>query len=197
MADESCDYNLLKGIQSTCQATKRVGGLNKRIYLSTVSSLASIVFGTGNAITSFTFKAGKGFVKYIGKSDRNASSSDVEPGPNVNIRNHTLSPVVYYETAEDLAALDALIDSEGIFAVVETRAGGLEVFGINKVSFDSYGMKVTSNPQSSGVIINDDTAFLPVISGGHTNLQLLYNPAGTLAANIIALDAQTIDGNES
>lgn len=192
-----CDYNLIKGIQASCLAVKRVGGLDKRIYISTVSSLESVTFGVGNAITAFVFKAGRGFVKYIGKPDRNASSSDVEPGPNVNIRNHTLSPVVYYETAADLAALDALIDSEGIFAVVETRAGGLEVFGINKTSFASFGMKVTSNPQSSGVLINDDTAFLPVISGGHTNLQLLYNPSVALATNVAALDAQTIDGNES
>jgi|SRR5688572_20916060 hypothetical protein len=190
-----CDYNLLLGIQASCLATKRVGGLDKRIYISTVSSLASVAFGSDNSITSFTFKASRGFVKYIGKADANAASSDVEPGANVNIRNHTISPKVYYETAADLAALDALIDSEGIFAVVETRAGGLEVFGINKINFDSYGMKVTSNPQTSGVLINDDTAFLPVISGGHTNLQLLYNPGTALATNITALDAQTIDGN--
>jgi hypothetical protein len=65
------------------------------------------------------------------------------------------------------------------------------------VSWDSYGMKVTSAPQSSGVLINDDTAYLPVISGGHTNIQLLYNPIQTLAQNITALDLQTIDGNES
>lgn len=190
-----CDYNLLLGIQASCLATKRVGGLDKRIYISTVSSLASVAFGSDNSITSFTFKASRGFVKYIGKADANAASSDVEPGANVNIRNHTISPKVYYETAADLAALDALIDSEGIFAVVETRAGGLEVFGINKINFDSYGMKVTSNPQTSGVLINDDTAFLPVISGGHTNLQLLYNPGTALATNITTLDAQTIDGN--
>lgn len=190
-----CDYNLLIGIQASCLATKRVGGLDKRIYISTVSSLESVTFGANNSITAFVFKASRGFVKYIGKADANSAGSDVEPGANVNIRNHTISPKVYYETAEDLAALDALIDSEGIFAVVETRAGGLEVFGINKINFNTYGMKVTSNPQNSGVVINDDTAFLPVISGGHTNLQLLYNPGVALATNIVALDAQTIDGN--
>jgi hypothetical protein len=190
-----CDYNLLVGVQSSCLAVKRVGGLDKRIYISTVSSLASVTFGTGNSITAFVFKSGRGFVKYIGKPDKNSSGTDIEPGENVNIRNHTISPVVYYETKEDLEALDNLIDAEGIFAVVETRAGGLEVFGINKVNFDAYGMKVTANPQNSGVVINDNTAFLPVISGGHTNLQLLYNPSVVLATNVIALDAQTIDGN--
>jgi hypothetical protein len=146
-----------------------------------------------NTIDAFVFKAGKGFIKFIGKADKNSAGSELETGENVNIRTHSVSPVVYYETADDLAALDTLIDSEGIFAVVETRAGTLEVFGINKVAFGSYGMKVTANTQNSGIVINDNTAFLPVISGGHTNLQLLYKPATALATNIAALDAQVID----
>jgi hypothetical protein len=32
-----------------------------------------------------------------------------------------------------------------------------------------------------------------VLSGGFTNLQLLYNPGTALATNVAALDAQTID----
>jgi hypothetical protein len=185
-----CDYSLVRGVHSSCEATKRVGGLNKRIWLATVSMLEAVVFGTANAIESFTFKAGKGFVKYIGKADKNSAGSELEVGENVNIRTHSLSPVVYYETAQQLETLDNLIDSEGIFAVVETRAGTLEVFGINKVGFGSYGMKVTANTQNSGILINDNTAFLPVISGGHTNLQLIYKPATALATAIAALDAQ-------
>ena len=102
---------------------------------------------------------------------------------------------MYWETKEDLAAIDNLIDSEGIFVVVETRYGGLRVYGINLTAWDSYGMKVQSGPENSGVVINDDTAWLPVISGGHTNVPLMYKSGVALATAIAALDAQTIDGN--
>jgi hypothetical protein len=115
----------------------------------------------------------------------------------VNTRNQTLSMSVYYHPGAagglDLQALDQLIDQEQVFAIVETRAGQLEVFGINIVNFAAYGLKVTANPGSSGVLINDSTAFVPVLSGGFTNLQLIYNPAASLATNIAALDALSID----
>jgi hypothetical protein len=194
MADQ-CEYSLLVGIQSSCEAIKKVGGLDKRIYLGSIDDLDSVTLGAGNSVTSFTFKAAKGFVKYIGKREKNSAGSDIEVGENVNLRNQTLSMAVYYESAADLAALDTLIDTERVFAVVETNPGTLEVFGINKVNFSAYGLKVTANPGTSGLVLNDSTAFVPVLSGGFTNLQLIYKPSDTLAVGIAALDAQTIDGN--
>jgi len=194
MADQ-CEYSLLVGVQASCNAVKKVGGLDKRIYVASVDDLSAVTIGTGNEVTAFTFKADKGFVKYVGKREKNSAGSDIEVGENVNLRNQTVSMAVYYETKEDLAALDTLIDTERVFVVVETNPGSLEVFGINKVNFSAYGLKVTANPGSSGLVLNDSTAFVPVLSGGFTNLQLLYNPGTALATNITALDAQTIDGN--
>lgn len=191
-----CVQSLIKGVQATCNALKKVGGLDKRIYIGTLDDLSAVTFVSGkNSITSFTFKATKGFVKYIGKKDKNNAGSDIEVGENINLRNQSVNLSVYYETDEDLANIDALIDQEGVFAVVETTSGSLEVFGINKTNFDSFGLKVTANPGNSGTLLNDSTAFAMTLSGGHTNLQLIYGPSATLAANIVALDLQTIDGN--
>ncbi len=194
MADQ-CEYSLLVGVQASCNAIKKVGGLDKRIYVASVDDLSAVTIGTGNEVTAFTFKTDKGFVKYVGKREKNSAGSDIEVGENVNLRNQTVSMAVYYETKEDLAALDTLIDTERVFVVVETNPGSLEVFGINKVNFGAYGLKVSANPGTSGLVLNDSTAFVPVLSGGFTNLQLLYNPGTALATNIAALDAQTIDGN--
>lgn len=192
-----CLSSLETGVQASCNAIKKVGGLDKRIYLGAIGDLSAVALGAGNSVTSFTFKATKGFVKYIGRKEKNSAGSDIEVGENVNLRNQNVNLAVYYETAADLAAIDELIDNEGVFAVVETNPGSLEVFGINKVNFDAYGLKVSANPGTSGLLLNDSTAFAMVLSGGFTNLQLQYNPSQPLATNIAALDAQTIDGNES
>jgi hypothetical protein len=140
-----------------------------------------------------TFAATKGLTAWVGKIDKNSAGSDIEVGENVNTRNHTLNMSVYYETGLHLQSIDQLIDQDQVFAIVETRPGSLEVFGINIINFSGYGMKVTANPGTSGVLINDSTAFAMVLSGGFTNLQLQYNPAVALATNIAALDALTID----
>lgn len=192
-----CLSSLDKGVQASCAAIKKVGGLDKRIYLGAIGDLETVTFGSDNTVTSFTFAATKGFVKMIGRKEKNSAGSDIEVGENITLRNQTVNLSVYYETSEDLAAIDEIIDNEGMFAVVETNPGTLEVFGINKVNFDGYGLKVTANPGTSGLLLNDSTAFAMVLSGGFTNLQLMYNPGTALATNIAALDAQTIDGNGS
>lgn len=189
-----CLSSIDLGVQASCLAIKKVGGLDKRIYLGAIGDLASVTITAGatNIITAFTFTATNGFVKMIGRKEKNSAGSDIEAGENVNVRNQNVNLAIYYETGIDLAAIDAIIDNEALFAVVETNPGVLEVFGINKVNFDSYGLKVSANPGTSGLLLNDTTAFQMVLSGGLTNLQLLYNPAVALATNIAALDAQTI-----
>lgn len=188
----SCVSSLLKGVQSSCNATKKVGGLDRRIYLGGIDDLATVTF-LNNGIATMTFKPGKGLVKYIGRTERNSAGSDVEPGDNVNIRRQSVNMAVYYETAEDLENIDSLIDQERVFGIVETVPGSLEVFGINKSNFSAFGLRVSANPGSSGIVLNDSTAFAMVLSGGFTNLQLLYKPAVALATNIAELDSMTVD----
>ncbi len=149
---------------------------------------------TGAASTGFTYTyATKGLTQWIGKKDKNSAGVEIEPGENVNIRNQTVTPIIYYETAAELAYLDALIDQEQVFAIVETVAGSLEVFGINKVNFGSFGLKASALTLVSGVLLNDSTAGTLTLTGGLTNLQLQYNPGVALATNIDALDALSID----
>lgn len=272
----ACVPSLLKGVQGSCAAIKKVGGLNKRIYIGTIGDIDTVTFGandansitgitfnspatgsgsaitlanpgvatvastsglttgqvititantgatlvggltivgqsftitvingttfslgaqtTGAASTGFSFSyATKGLTQWIGKKDKNSAGAEIEVGENVNIRNQTVTPIVYYETAAELAYLDALIDQEQVFAIVETVAGSLEVFGINKVNFGSFGLKASALTLTSGVLLNDSTAGTLTLTGGLTNLQLQYNPSVSLATNIAALDALSID----
>lgn len=188
-----CLSTIDKGVQASCLAIKKAGGLDKRIYLGAIGDLASVTIGTGNAITGMTFAATKGLVKMSGRKEKNSAGSDIEAGQNFTLRNQNVNLAVYYETAADLQAIDNIIDNEALFAIVETNAGSLEVFGINKVNFDNYGLRVSGNPGTSGLLLNDSTAFAMVLSGGFTNLQLQYNPGTALATNIAALDALVID----
>lgn len=189
----ACVDSLLLGIQALCVDTHKVGGLDKRIWIGTVGDLASVTFGTGNIITAITFALGKGLVQFIGRIDKNSAGSDIEVGENVTVRNQNVNMAVYYSTGLHLQTIDQLIDQDAVFAIVETRPGTLEVFGINIVNFDAYGLKVTANPGTSGILINDSTAFQMTLSGGFTNLQLLYNPSVALATNIAALNVLSID----
>lgn len=184
---------LTLGVQASCAAVKKVGGINKKVRLGLLEDLASVTYGTGNIVTAFTFKDGKGLVTYDGRKEKNSSGVELEKGENVNLRIQTLNILVYTSTAAEVTTLDELLDAEQLFAVVDPNSGPLEVYGLNKTDYLGYGLSTTAYTQNSGVVLNDSSAHNVTISGGHTNLALHYNPSVSKTVNNAALDALTID----
>jgi hypothetical protein len=118
---------------------------------------------------------------------------ELEVGENVNFRNQTVTMLVYTETAAQLTTLDALLDTEQLFAIVEPNSGPLEVYGLNLTDYTGYGLKATGYTRNSGVVLNDSSAHTVTLSGAHQNLELHYNPIASKATNIAALLELAID----
>lgn len=187
---------LTRGINPDCEATRKPGGLNKRLYIGLLSDLTAIAFGAEQSVVSFTFDADKGFVKFIGKREKHNSTMGLEVGENFNLRSHGINLVAYYNTDLELAALDDLLDTEGVFAVVETNSGELEVWGVNNgANWAGFGLKPSSLEGGSGTAITDSNIYTLGLSGDHESLQLYYEGdelSVTLADKIVELDALTI-----
>lgn len=192
---------LTRSINPNCEATRKAGGLNKRLYIGLLSDLEAITFGTGNLVTGFTFAATKGFIKVIGKREKHNSTMALEVGDNFSLRNHGINAVIYYNTPLELEALDALIDVEGAFVVAETNSGELEVWGVNKGSnFANFGLKASAVEGGSGTAITDSNIYTLSLAGNHENLQLYFGALEseapfdplTLAENITLLDSLSI-----
>ena len=184
---------LTKGVQATCAGVKKVGGINKRIWLGLLEDLASVTYGTGNIVTAFTFKTDKGLVTYDGRKEKNSAGIELEVGENLNFRNQTVTMLVYTETAAQLTTLDELLDTEQLFAIIEPNSGPLEIWGLNKTDYTGFGLKPTAYTKNTGVVLNDSSAHTVTLSGAHTNLELHYNPSVAKATNIAALDVLSLD----
>jgi len=189
----ACDA-LTTNLSPSCEAIKKPGGLDKRIWIGLVEDLDSVTFGTGNQITAFTFAASTGFITATGKMEKNNSSIAINAGENYNLRTQSFNFVSYYLTAEDLDDIDQLIDQEQLFVCAETNAGTIEVYGINKSdAFDNFGLQCTAIEGGSGTAKLDASQFALTFSGDFENLQLVFEDtaAGSpgLAADIAYLDA--------
>ena len=189
----ACDA-LTTNLSPSCDAIKKPGGLDKRIWIGLVEDLESVTFGTGNQITAFTFSGATGFITATGKMEKNNSTIAINAGENYNLRTQSFNFVSYYLTAEDLDDIDQLIDQEQLFVCAETNAGTIEVYGINKSdAFDNFGLQCTAIEGGSGTAKLDASQFALTFSGDFENLQLVFEDtaAGSpgLAADIAYLDA--------
>lgn len=187
---------LTRSINPNCEATRKPGGLNKRIYIGLLTDLDAVAFGDGNLVTSLTFKAEKGLVKVIGKREKHSSTIALEVTDNFSLRTHGINVVIYYNTPLELEAVDEMIDVESAFVIAETNAGEIECWGINKgANFLNFGLKSSSLEGGSGVAITDSNIFTLGFTGNHENLQLFFEsePNTSLQDNLNILDDLVID----
>jgi hypothetical protein len=186
---------LTRGINPSCQAIKKPGGLNKTLLVGLLDDLEGVTFGSGNLVTGFSFATDKGFVKFIGKREKHNSTMGLEVAENFNLRTQGINLVCYYLDPEELEAIDKLIDAEGVFVVAQTNSGELEVWGLNKgPNFKDFGLKAASIDGGSGTAITDPNVYTLGLSGSLENLQLYFeaNSENTLAQNLAALEADVV-----
>lgn len=180
----SCN-TLTRGINPTCEALKKPGGVNKRVWVGLLDDLASVVFGAAgvNRVISFTFKSTKGFAQFIGKREKHNGTMAIEVSENRVLRNHSGNLVLYYNTGEELGSIEDLLDAEGVFIAFETKAGQIEIWGLNKSdNFQDFGMKAASLEGGTGTVLTDNNNYVLGLSGLHENLELLFAGADTSLA---------------
>lgn len=176
----SC-VDLLKGINPSCDALKKAGGVNKRIWICQKNqitaytkdadgNLDSITLDTTNSITSK-------LKKFIGQTYKNSATYELQVGENVNTFNHSLAMVIYHSTHAERDTIEQLVNAEDLVAFIETNAGQIEVLGFE------LGIKASAGTGGTGVNLNDATSYTLTLSGQQRKLpqlMLVTDLAGTI-----------------
>jgi len=186
---------LTTGINPGCAAIKKVGGVDKRVWIGETKDIdiTAITFGSNDEVTAFDLISTKTLKKFIGKNDKHSGKSTPVPGVNVALWNQEVSLVLYIKTAAERKAYADLCEAEDLFIIMETNAGDLEVYGISCKGvdgIDSYGLKMSGGEKGTGVLKNDDTSAKVTLAYPEMpNMDLLFIPATVIGTNITALDA--------
>jgi len=190
----ACSF-LTLGLDPTCEALKKIGGVNKRIYIGQISDIDTITFGVDGEITAFTMLTGTSLKAFIGKKEKHQGTYELTAGETINLFNQSVILGLYFESDIERKAINELVNVEDMFAFVETNSGVIEAYGIansTTLGYDNFGLKATAGTgNGTGVLINDDTIYRVTLSGNVPNLPMLYQPASTLASNLTGLDTIT------
>lgn len=192
--------NLTTGLDPSCDALKKLGGLTKRVWIGQLSQLDGYTVNDDtldiesinmalNGSVDYTLK------KFIGKKLKNNASSPLEVGDNINVFNQNVVLVLYHRTSLEKSAIEALANAEDIFIIVETFAGQLEVYGIDTTGTESSedpigGLNASAGEGGTGTALNDPTGYTLTLTGQHRIICRIFNisTSATLAQNIAYLD---------
>lgn len=195
--------NLTLGLDPSCTALKKVGGLAKRVWVGQISQLDSFTVNETTLDIQTLIMAMNGSVrftlkKFIGKKLKHNASTPVEVGENINVFNQTVALVLFHYTSLEKSAIEGLVNSEDLFVLVETFAGQIEVYGIEVTDSESSedpigGLNCSAGEGGTGTALNDPTQYTVTLSGQHKIMCRIFNvsPTATLAENISYLDARS------
>lgn len=193
--------NLTKGLDPTCEALKKLGGLAKRVWIGQLSQLDGYTVNESTLDIAALDMALSGSVpytlkKFIGKKLKNNANSELVVGENINVFNQSVILILYHKTSLETAAIEELAVAEDVFVIVETQAGDIEVYGIDTNGLASSddplgGLNGSAGTGGTGTALNDSTGYTLTLSGQHRIIKRNFNvsPTATLAQNIAYLDA--------
>lgn len=202
MASETAGcQNLTLGLDPSCEALKKPGGIGKRVWIGQNSQLDSYTINEDTLdIQTISLDDSTSPVatlkKFISKKFKNSTSTPLEVGENINVFNQTVNLALYFKTSLEKSAIEALANAEDVFVIVEEMGGDLVVYGIEvrgSASSDNPlgGLNASAGEGGSGLVLNDPTSYQLTLTGQHTIMNRNFNisPTATLAQNIAYLDA--------
>jgi len=185
----------LANLDATCDAVKKVGGVNGRFWIGQKPDIASLTFGSNGEITAMTLASGKKLGKYEGIQYKNTASFEAVPNETRNTFNQNFTGILFYKTQAELEAIENLLVANRLFAIIETEAGQLKAYGIDKNPFNAAdlgpnrGLNLSASSASEGTVLADTTGVTITLVGEMYNPTKLYKPATAIATVIAELDA--------
>jgi hypothetical protein len=188
MADINC-IDLIRGVNPSCDAQNKVGGINKRVWIGQLNMLnasASYTEDVNGYVNSLNLLSVASIPytlkKFIGKKSKNSTTNEVVVGENTNTVNQSTILALYYSTPTEREAIEALINADDVFVAVQGQYGGIEIYGLD------FGLNCTAGTGGLGALLNDNTAFVVTLSGEQLGLPKQFLVGGTLANTITYLE---------
>lgn len=189
----TCTTKITAGLDPSCEALDKIGGVNKAMYFGNLDEL-TFTTNVAGYIDSVALTASPAafLYKFVGKSKKHNATFELNVGENTNTWKQTVIAKLYFYFPSERVAIEALTTADDLVAFIQTESGLFEVFGYMK------GIRVESATGANGIMIQDDTSLTVTISGEEVSLPKVLQlglalPAADayLTQNIDALDALT------
>lgn len=182
----SCTTKITIGLDPSCEALDKIGGVNKTLYVGNLSEL-TFTTNVGGYVDSviLTSSPAAYLYKFVGKTKKHLTKNELQVGTNSNTWKQSVVAKLYYYFPDERAAIDALKDADDLVFFVQMESGLYEVIGWSK------GARCESASDTSGALIQDDTSMTITISGEETELPKVLQLGAALPGDATYISENT------
>ncbi|TGE08751.1 hypothetical protein [Hymenobacter fodinae] len=183
----------LGNFDPTCEAFKKVGGVDATFYYTLRKDIASIAKASDGTVTGVTLKVGAKLYKVTGRKFQNGINYDLKIGATGNNTwTHKHTARFYHFTQTDRTQLESYAIADDVVVFQPTNATQTEILGL------SLGLAAATGKGGSGIKLDDDNTLVFELQGDEPNLPVLFqapveagvtDPDALRIANTTYLDA--------
>jgi len=140
------------GVGITCDALKRVGGVNKRAFLFNIDELVDFGTDANGYINDLNFTAYKGLYNFISRKGAHSGGYTAQiqtPGGNKYYQHDVIMKLFPEDPTEDAVLEDLLVGSVGI--ILQTNNDEFILYGLKNGMDQVEGSQNTGQDQASDV----------------------------------------------
>lgn len=165
--------SITSGIGIVCADLKRVGGLNKRLWLFNMDDLRTPIDVTQSTITNLNFNSYALLYKFEGQKFAHSASAKLVRTDSGNVSfEHTVNLKVNNTTATEDQVIENLAVAE-VGAIVQTNNNEFFIFGAGN------GLVAMEMEDSTGQKLGDEEVTVIKLTGSETTLAKRFaRPAG-------------------
>lgn len=166
---DNCVNKIIDGLDPSCQARKKQGGINKRVWVGNYDDITITFDGDGYIDTIvMTGSPVPTLYKFIGKDFKHNGKLAGKIGENINTIDPTLDLILYYFTPAERAAIEALYNADKLIVFIQGNGGEakavIEAYGIEN------GLKASALAGGTGTNLNDATSISVSLTGEESTL---------------------------
>jgi hypothetical protein len=189
MANENC-IPTLRSIGLSCEAKNAIAGVNKRLWLTTLSRIAGTTKDSDGYVNTLTMGQDSSSADYklitiTGRANTHNGAFEGVFGDNVNLIKHNATVKLFADTPEKRDLVKNLLNEDDVVVIYETEAGKVEIYGLET------GLEMSALTGGTGTQKQDDFGITATFSGDQSALPDMMLVGGSLSATITYLDAIT------
>ena len=189
MSAENC-IPILRSIAVSCEAKNATAGVNKRLWLTTLSRIDSTTKDSDGYVNTLVLGEDSSSQDYklitiTGKAYTHNGAFEGVFGDNVNLIKHNATVKMFCDTPEKRELVKNLLNEDDVVVIYETEAGKIEIYGLEK------GLEMSALSGGTGTALQDDFGITATFSGDQSALPDMMLVGGSLTSTIAYLDAIT------